>query len=74
MREAAELLKVTPDEMINRLVAIIDERRKFERQLADAKRELALGGSGSGAAMVRNIGEVKLLRPRHSIAPKVLGR
>ena len=44
VREAAELLKVSPDEMITRLAAIIDERRKLERQLADAKRELALGG------------------------------
>ena len=31
VREAAELLKVTPDEMITRLAAIIDERRKLER-------------------------------------------
>ncbi|MCJ7599649.1 MAG: alanine--tRNA ligase, partial [Methyloceanibacter sp.] len=46
VREAAELLKVGPDEMIARLAAVIDERRKFERQLADAKRELALGGGG----------------------------
>ncbi len=41
VREAAELFKVTPDEMITRLAAIIDERRKLERQLAEAKRELA---------------------------------
>ena len=67
VREAAELLKVTPDEMINRLAAIIDERRKLERQLADAKRELALGGGagsggdGAGAAIVRELGKVKLL-------------
>ena len=40
---AAELLKVTPDEMIERLAAVIDERRKLERELADAKREIALG-------------------------------
>ena len=33
VREAAELLKVSPDEMIERLAAIIDERRKLERQL-----------------------------------------
>jgi len=63
VREAAELLKVGPDEMIARLAAVIDERRKFERQLADAKRELALGGGGAGdtAAAVREIGGVKLL-------------
>ena len=44
VREAAELLKVSPDDMIERLAAVLDERRKLERQLAEAKRELALGG------------------------------
>ena len=65
VREAAELLKVTPDEMIGRLAAIIDERRKLERQLADAKRELALGGGGGGGAatdnLIRELNGVKLL-------------
>jgi alanyl-tRNA synthetase len=42
VREAASLLKVSPDEMIDRLAAILEERRKLERQLADAKRELVL--------------------------------
>ncbi len=75
VREAAELLKVTPDEMITRLAAIIDERRKLERQLADAKRELALGGAGAGGdgAAVRDLGKVKLLaRTVHGVAPKDL--
>ncbi len=78
MREAAELLKVSPDEMITRLAAVIDERRKLERQLADAKRELALGGGaaagGDGAAAgVRDLGTVKLLaRTVHGVAPKDL--
>jgi alanyl-tRNA synthetase len=75
VREAAELLKVTPDEMITRLAAIIDERRKLERQLADAKRELALGPSagGDGASSVRDLGKVKLLaRIVQGVAPKDL--
>jgi alanyl-tRNA synthetase len=76
VREAAELLKVTPDEMIERLAAIIDERRKLERQLADAKREIALGGgSGGGAAdnLIRELNGVKLLaRVVHGIAQKDL--
>jgi alanyl-tRNA synthetase len=75
VREAAELLKVGPDEVIQRLAAVIDERRKLERQLADAKRELALGG-GAGAAApsaVRELGGVKLLaRVVHGVAPKDL--
>ncbi|MCJ7527423.1 MAG: DHHA1 domain-containing protein, partial [Methyloceanibacter sp.] len=75
VREAAELLKVTPDEMIQRLAGIIDERRKLERQLADAKRELALGGGVGGAAesLIRELGGVKLLaRVVHGVAPKDL--
>ena len=75
VREASELLKVTPDEMIQRLAGIIDERRKLERQLADAKRELALGGGAGGAAepLIRELGGVKLLaRVVHGVAPKDL--
>ena len=75
VREAAELLKVTPDEVIQRLAAVIDERRKLERQLADAKRELAMGGGGSGStpSAVRELGTVKLLaRVVQGVAPKDL--
>jgi alanyl-tRNA synthetase len=75
LREAAELLKVSPDEVIQRLAAIIDERRKLERQLAEVKRELALGGSAGGAAAspVQELGKVKLLaRTVQGVAPKDL--
>jgi alanyl-tRNA synthetase len=75
VREAAELLKVAPDEVITRLAAIIDERRKLERQLADVKRQLALGGSAGdgGASAVRDLGGVKLLaRTVQGVAPKDL--
>jgi len=76
VREAAELLKVSPDEMIERLAAIIDERRKLERQLADAKRELALGGAGAGASAasaLQEVGSVKFVaRIVHGVAPKDL--
>jgi alanyl-tRNA synthetase len=76
VREAAELLKVSPDEVITRLAAIIDERRKLERQLADAKRELALGGSASGdggASAEREVAGVNLLaRIVQGVAPKDL--
>jgi alanyl-tRNA synthetase len=76
VREAAELLKVTPDEVIQRLAAILDERRKLERQLAEAKRDLALGGGGSGggaAPAIRELGKVRLLaRTVQGVAPKDL--
>ena len=76
VREAAELLKVAPDEMIERLAGILDERRKLERQLAEAKRELALGGGTGGApagAAVQELGSTKLLaRVVHGVALKDL--
>ncbi|WP_420139524.1 alanine--tRNA ligase [Sphingomonas sp.] len=48
LREAASVLKSTPEEVPARVAALIEERRKLERELADAKKALALGG-GSGA-------------------------
>ena len=65
VREAAELLEVGPDEMIERLAAILDERRKLEQQLADAKRELALGGGAAAdtASAIRDLGVGEAVRP-----------
>ncbi|MEN3747848.1 alanine--tRNA ligase [Sphingomonas sp. HF-S3] len=48
LREAASVLKSTPDEVPARVAALLDERRRLERELADAKKALALGG-GAGS-------------------------
>ncbi len=50
LREAAAALKSTPDEVPSRVAALIEDRRRLERELADAKKALALGGGGSGKA------------------------
>jgi alanyl-tRNA synthetase len=42
----AAALKVPPAEVVTRIESLIDERRKLERELADAKKQLALGGGG----------------------------
>ena len=44
LREAAAALKATPDEVPQRVTALLDERRRLERELAEAKKALALGG------------------------------
>ncbi|MGZ5862972.1 MAG: DHHA1 domain-containing protein, partial [Methyloceanibacter sp.] len=54
-REAAELLKVSPDEMITRLATIIDERRKLERELAETRKKVAMGGSAGSQSDDSNI-------------------
>lgn len=49
LREAAALLKATPDEVPGRVATLVEERRRLERELAEAKKALALGG-GAGPA------------------------
>ncbi|MDR6789494.1 alanyl-tRNA synthetase [Sphingomonas sp. BE138] len=50
LREAAATLKASPDEVPARVAALVEERRRLERELAEAKKALALGGGGGGAA------------------------
>ncbi|KMS59836.1 alanyl-tRNA synthetase [Novosphingobium barchaimii LL02] len=49
LKNAAGLLRTTPEDVEARVAALLDERRKLERELAEAKKALALGG-GSGKA------------------------
>ncbi|MGH6614108.1 alanine--tRNA ligase [Sphingomonas sp.] len=49
LRETAATLKATPDEVPARVAALVEDRRRLERELAEAKKALALGG-GAGAA------------------------
>jgi alanyl-tRNA synthetase len=44
LKAAAAALKSRPDEVPARVAALVEERRRLERELADAKRALALGG------------------------------
>jgi alanyl-tRNA synthetase len=48
-RSAADTLKIPVAELGGRLSALMDERKKLERQLAEAKKQLAMGGAGGGA-------------------------
>ncbi len=49
LKGTASLLRTNPEDVEARVAALIDERRKLERELAEAKKALALGG-GSGSA------------------------
>ena len=49
LRETAAVLKATPDEVPARVAALVEERRRLERELAEAKKALALGGGGGAA-------------------------
>jgi alanyl-tRNA synthetase len=62
-KATASELRVPIDEMPARVAALLDERKRFERELSDAKKKLAMGGGGkSGSADgVRVVGDVKLM-------------
>jgi len=47
LREAAAALKSSPEEVPARVAALVEERRKLERELAEAKKALALGGGAA---------------------------
>jgi alanyl-tRNA synthetase len=58
---AAEL-KVQLDEMPERIAALLDDRKRLEREVSDARRKLAMGGGErSGDDGVRRVGDIKLL-------------
>src|SRR4051812_4348357 len=44
LREAAATLKSAPDEVPARIAALIEDRKRLERELADAKKQLAMVG------------------------------
>ena len=60
---ASDLLRVSVPDMPARVAQLLDERKRLERELADARKKLAMGGGGakSGDDGVRAIGDVKLL-------------
>ena len=47
LREAAAALKSSPDEVPARVVALVEDRKRLERELADAKKALAMGGGAA---------------------------
>src|SRR6478672_10205306 len=47
LREAAATLKSAPDEVPARIASLVEDRKRLERELADAKKQLAMGGGAA---------------------------
>jgi alanyl-tRNA synthetase len=63
-KAASSELRVSLDDLPSRIVSLLDERKKLERDLSDARKKLAMGGGGGKASAddgVRSIGDIKLL-------------
>lgn len=71
---AAMAIKASPADVPARLESLMDDRRRLERELAEAKRQLALGGgAGSADDGEAEIAGVKVvMRALHGINPKDL--
>ncbi len=55
MSDVAALLRANPAEVVERVAQLIEDRRKFERQVADLQRKLATGGSASAVEMIGDV-------------------
>jgi alanyl-tRNA synthetase len=60
---AAAALHVPVGDLAQRATALVDERKKIERELTEAKKKLAMGGGAGadGADGLRSVGDIKLL-------------
>jgi alanyl-tRNA synthetase len=63
LREAAATLKSSPDEVPARIASLVEDRKRLERELADAKKALAMGGGAakSDTAAPEEVGGYRFL-------------
>jgi alanyl-tRNA synthetase len=64
---AAATLKVRPEDLPARVASLVENQRKLERELSEARKALALAGGGSAGGVgvagdeIRDVGGVKLI-------------
>jgi len=62
VKTLANTLKVAPAEVLGRVESLLEERRRLERELTEARKKLALGGGASTEdGAVREVNGVKFL-------------
>lgn len=73
-QSAAEALKTKAEDVPQRISALLDERKRLEKDLTEARRQLAMGGgSGSSGPEVKEIGGVKFIgQVVEGVSPKDL--
>ncbi len=64
LQAVSGVLKARPEELAERIAALVEERRRLERELSEARRSLALSGgaaAGNGAASEKKVGGVSFI-------------
>jgi len=60
LAEVAAVLKAAPAEVVDRVKALADERRALQNEVAQLRRDLAMGGT-AGGPVIREVGGVRLI-------------
>ena len=63
LRNVADALRAPVEEVPSRIESLLEEKKRLERELTEAKKKLAMGGGAARAVDdgVKNVGDVKLL-------------
>lgn len=61
LTEVAAVLKTRPDEAAARAQALLDERKALQAEIAELRKQVALGGGGAAGVEAKDIGGVKLI-------------
>ncbi len=61
LRELADVLKVPPSGAFEKLGTVLEERKKFERELVAARKKLAMGGADASETQPVDVGGVKFI-------------
>ncbi len=60
-RAAADTLKAKPEAIEARISALLSERKQLEKDLSEAKKQLALGGGSGGASAPEDVSGIKFM-------------
>jgi alanyl-tRNA synthetase len=61
VQAAAMALKTTPQELLPRIESLIEDKRRLERELAEARKALAMGGGARGEEGISEVNGIKLM-------------
>ena len=61
LQRTASALKTAPEDVLQRVESLLDDKKKLEKEVSDLRRKLAAGGStgGDASADVKDIGGIK---------------
>ena len=59
LQTVAGILKTSPEQVSQRVESLVEERRQLERELQEARRQLATGGGGAASRETKDVGGIQ---------------